>query len=238
VNQQSRSIPRPNAVLFDLFHTLVCVPSPASLGQPSVSEILGVPSAEWLHHFYEADTHGRALGRVVDAVEAMRMVAHSIDPTVPEERIRDAVAMRQQCFELGLVEVEPLILDALDRLRAAGIRTGLVSDAAADDVESWDRSPLAARLDVAVFSYQVGVRKPDPRIYRLALDALAIKPTEALFVGDGGSNEHRGARDLGMRTVLVTRFASHWPSAVLDERRPYADFELPDVPALIVALGL
>jgi putative hydrolase of the HAD superfamily len=146
--------------------------------------------------------------------------------------------MRQRCFELGLVEVEPLILDALDRLRAAGIRTGLVSDAAADDVESWDRSPLVARLDVAVFSYQVGVRKPDARIYRLALDALGTNPTEALFVGDGGSNEHRGARDLGMRTVLVTRLASHWTPEVLDARRPYADLELPDVPALLVALGL
>jgi len=231
-------IPRPSAVLFDLFHTLVCVPSPASLGQPSVSEILGVPSAEWLHHFYEADTHGRALGRVVDAFEAMRLVAHSIDPTIPEERIRQAVAMRQRCFELGLVEVEPPVLDALDRLRAAGIRTGLVSDAAADDVESWDKSPLVARLDVAVFSYRVGIRKPDARIYRLALDALGTSPAEALFVGDGGSNEHRGARDLGMRTVLVTRLASHWSPEVLDARRPYADFELPDVPALLVALGL
>src|SRR5262249_38756597 len=168
----------------------------------------------------------------------MRLVAHSIDPSIPEERIRQAVAMRRRCFELGLVEVEPLILDALDRLRTAGIRTGLVSDAGADDVESWDRSPLAARLDVGVFSYQGNGRKPDPRIYRLALGRSGISPTEALFVGDGGSNEHRGARDLGMRTVMVTRFASHWSSEVLEARRPYADFELPDVPALIVALGL
>jgi putative hydrolase of the HAD superfamily len=234
----SSSITRPKAVLFDLFHTLVRVPSPASLGEPSVSEILGVPSAEWLHHYYEADTHGRAVGRVLDAFDAMRLVAHSIDPTIPEERIRSAVAIRRRCFQIGLVDVEPVMLDALDRLRIAGIRTGLVSDAAADDVESWDQSPLAARLDVVVFSYQVGVRKPDPQIYRCALDALGISPTEALFVGDGGSNEHRGARDLGMQTVLVTRFASHWPSEVLDTRRQYADFELPDVPALIVALGM
>jgi putative hydrolase of the HAD superfamily len=175
---------------------------------------------------------------VVDAVEAMRLVAHSIDPTIPEERIRRAVAIRHRCFEIGLVNVEPVMLDALDRLRLAGIRTGLVSDAAADDVESWDQSPLAARLDVAVFSYQVGIRKPDGRIYQLALDALGMNPTETLFVGDGGSNEHRGARNLGMRTVLVTRLASHWSSEILEARRPYADFELPDVPALIEALGV
>src|SRR5262249_44807572 len=160
------------------------------------------------------------------------------EPTSATEGICGGVGMRQRFFELGLVEVEPPVLDALDRLRAAGIRTGLVSDAAADDVESWERSPLAARLDVAVFSYRIGVRKPDPRIYRLALDTLGSSPADALFVGDGGSNEHRGARDLGMQTVLVTRLAGHWPSEVLEARRPYADFELPDVPALIVALGL
>jgi len=38
-----------------------------------VSEILGVASAEWLHHFYEADTHGRALGRVL-AHEVVHML--------------------------------------------------------------------------------------------------------------------------------------------------------------------
>jgi FMN phosphatase YigB (HAD superfamily) len=77
---------------------------------------------------------------------------------------------------MALLGVEVPIVDALDRLRAAGLRIALVSDAGADDVEWWDRSPLSSRFDVEVFSYKVGVRKPDPRIYRHALDGLGVAP--------------------------------------------------------------
>jgi putative hydrolase of the HAD superfamily len=225
-------------VLFDLFHTLACVPSAALLGEPAVPEILGVAADEWQRLYYDDDVLGRCTGCVVDSVEAMRRVTHSIDPTIPEERIFAAVESRRRRFETGLLGIERAILDALDRLRSAGIRTALVSDAGADDVECWTRCPLCERLDAVVFSYRVGVRKPDARIYARALDALGVAPANAIFVGDGGSDEHRGARALGMTTVLVTRLAGKWLPEVLDARRVHADWEFDDVPAFVAALGL
>src|SRR6266851_1268413 len=175
-SSSSQFVPLPKAVLFDLFHTLACVPPPAVAGEAPVPEILGVPAAEWQRLYYDDDVLGRCLGRVVDGVEAMRTVTHSIDPTVPEERILAAVESRRRRFETGLIGIESGILAALDRLRAAGIRTGLVSDAGADDVESWQRSPLRERFDAIVFSYQLGVRKPDARMYRRALDTVDARP--------------------------------------------------------------
>ena len=77
--------------MFDLFHTLVSVPPPAAAGEPSVAELLGVPTEEWQRRYYEEDILGRCVGVVVDPIEAMRLVTHSIDPTVPEERIHAAV---------------------------------------------------------------------------------------------------------------------------------------------------
>jgi putative hydrolase of the HAD superfamily len=233
-----RSLQIPKAVLFDLFHTLVSVPPPALVGEPPISEILGVSGPDWHRLYYDEDVLGRCVGHVLDGVEAMRRVTHSLDPTVDDARILAAVESRRRRFELGLVKIEDPILDALDRLRAAGIRTVLVSDAGADDVESWDRSPLPSRLDAAVFSYRVGVRKPDPRIYAHALDMVGVRAEDALFVGDGGSDEHRGARAVGIPSVLVTRFlAMYWPERV-EERRRLADWEFVDVPALVAAIGV
>lgn len=229
---------RPKAVLFDLFHTLACVPPPALAGEVPVPQILGVPAAEWQRRYYEDDVLGRCLGRMRDSVEAMRIVTHSIDPTVPEERILAAVESRRRRFEIGLVDIEEGILAALDRLRAAGIRTALVSDAGADDVECWQHSPLRERLDAVVFSYEVGVRKPDPRIYERALDAIDARPGATIFVGDGGSDEHRGARAVGMKTVLVTRLAALWWPETIAARRAHADWEFEDVPAFVAALDL
>jgi len=234
----SRRIPVPKAVLFDLFHTLACVPPPALVGERPVPEILGIPAAEFQRQYYDEDVLGRCFGRVRDAVEAMRLVTHAIDPTVDEARIVAAVESRRRRFEIGLIEIEKGILTALDRLREAGIRTALVSDAGADDVECWERSPLRARLDAVVFSFEVGARKPDPSVYVQALKAVGTNPDEALFVGDGGSDEHRGARAVGMGTVLVTRlFSVHSPDGI-EERRAHADWVFEDVPAFVDALGL
>jgi putative hydrolase of the HAD superfamily len=168
----------------------------------------------------------------------MRRVTHALDPTVDEERILAAVASRKRRFELGLVQIERPILDALDRLRAAGIRTALVSDAGADDVESWEHSPLRSRLDATIFSYQLGVRKPDPRIYGHALTAIGMRAEDALFVGDGGRDEHRGARAVGISPVLVTRDVRLYYPEKIEERRALADWEFEDVAAFVDALGL
>jgi putative hydrolase of the HAD superfamily len=238
VTISSNVLPRPQAVLFDLFHTLAGVPPPAFAGEAPVPDILGVSAAEWQRRYYEDDVLGRCVGRVVDSVDAMRLVTHSIDPTVPEERILAAVASRRRRFEAGLLEIEEGILSALERLRAAGIRTALVSDAGADDVECWPRSPLCERLDAVVFSYQVGVRKPDPRMYECALDAIGARPDTAIFVGDGGSDEHRGARAVGMKTALVTRLVALWWPETIAARRAHADWEFEDVPAFVQALPL
>lgn len=233
-----RSLPVPKAILFDLFHTLASVPPPALAGEPPLSQILGVSGADWHRLYYDEDILGRCIGEVLDGVEAMRRVTHHLDPTVEEARILAAVESRRKRFEWGLVKIERPILDALDRLRTAGIKCVLVSDAGADDVESWERSPLRPRLDATVFSYQLGVRKPDPRIYAHALNSVGVRAEEALFVGDGGSDEHRGARAVGIPSVLVTRLLEvYWPERVA-ERRALADWEFVDVPAFVKALGV
>jgi putative hydrolase of the HAD superfamily len=229
---------RPKAVLFDLFHTLVCVPPPALVGESSVPEILGVSAPEWQRLYYDEDVLERCLGRVPDGVEAMRRVTHLIDPTVDEARILAAVESRKRRFEMGLVNVEDSVLEALDRLRAARIRTAIVSDAGWDDIETWPQSPLRSKIDVTVFSCRVGYRKPDPRIYRHALAELGVSPADALFVGDGGSDEHAGARAVGMKTVLVTGLMSRWWPEKIEPRRGSTDFEFEDVAAFVQALEL
>lgn len=97
----------------------------------------------------------------------------------------------------------------LDALHARDLVVGLVSNAFDP---GWllhrdlERCGLAERLDFAVFSSEVGRRKPDAEIFRRALDALAVEPERALFVGDRLYEDVRGASSLGMRTVQATWF--------------------------------
>ena len=97
----------------------------------------------------------------------------------------------------------------LEALRNRGLKLALVSNAFDP---AWllhrdlEESGLAERLDFAVFSSEVRRRKPDPAIFRVALEALAVKPEEALFVGDRLYEDIRGAGELGMATAQALWF--------------------------------
>lgn len=97
----------------------------------------------------------------------------------------------------------------LDSLRGRGLRTGLVSNAF-DPPEllhrDLERMGLAERLDVAVFSSEVGKRKPHPLIFEVALQRLGVDASRTLFVGDSLSADIAGAKELGMRTVQALWF--------------------------------
>ncbi len=97
------------------------------------------------------------------------------------------------------------VLPALERIRGRGLKTGLISN--------WDRrlSGLIEGLgashlfDVIVASADVGLHKPDPRIFLRACEAVAVEPASAAHVGDHHYADVLGASSVGMRPVLIDR---------------------------------
>jgi HAD superfamily hydrolase (TIGR01509 family) len=97
----------------------------------------------------------------------------------------------------------------LESLRARGLKLGLVSNAFDPGwllQRDLEQMGLAERLDFAVFSSEVGKRKPHPAIFERALDALEVAAVETVFVGDRLYEDVRGAGELGMTTVQALWF--------------------------------
>jgi putative hydrolase of the HAD superfamily len=97
----------------------------------------------------------------------------------------------------------------LESLRHHGLKLGLVSNALDPPWllhRDLAEAGVAERVDVAVFSSEVGRRKPDPAIFLEALEALGVEPSAALFVGDRLYEDVRGANEVGMRTVQALWF--------------------------------
>jgi putative hydrolase of the HAD superfamily len=94
-------------------------------------------------------------------------------------------------------------VSALTALKDRGLATALVSDCTHELPAFLPGLPVADLLDARVFSVQVGVCKPDPRIYLAACDQLGVRPEECLYVGDGGSHELTGAEAVGMTAVRL-----------------------------------
>lgn len=93
--------------------------------------------------------------------------------------------------------------ESLSRLRAAGLRLGIVSNSDGRVEQALAASGLRDYFDVVIDSSLVGVEKPDPAIFRAALDALGIRPEEALYVGDLYEVDVVGARAAGIEAVLL-----------------------------------
>jgi putative hydrolase of the HAD superfamily len=93
------------------------------------------------------------------------------------------------------------MLAAVVRARAAGVRTGLVSNSWG--TRRYDRARLAELFDGVVISGEVGIRKPAPEIYELGAERICVEPSACVFVDDLPFNLEPAA-ELGMETVHHT----------------------------------
>jgi epoxide hydrolase-like predicted phosphatase len=96
------------------------------------------------------------------------------------------------------------MVERVRALRHAGYRTALVTNNIAEFGDGWRQLiPVDELFEFVVDSCQVGVRKPDPRIFRLALEQLdGVRPEQAVFLDDFEANV-AGARQAGMHGILV-----------------------------------
>jgi putative hydrolase of the HAD superfamily len=222
------------AVIFDLFYTLIDLRHlPADGATPA---LLGIDPRAWSRQVMEHSPH-HALGTEVDPVESLRRIAHAIDPSIPLERIRAAAAARPRRFREALTRVRPAVLDGLRRLRADGLRLGLISNAGFDEIEAWPASPLAPLFDAALFSCHEGVMKPQAEIYLRAAARLGAPPPACLYVGDGGSQEHEGANAVGMRTVLLLGLLRETYPDIAAQRPRITRWVVEDVAELVELAG-
>ncbi|MDI7278095.1 MAG: HAD family hydrolase, partial [Anaerolineae bacterium] len=205
---------RYQAVIFDLFHTLISLESVGAAG-PALHELLGVPPERWNPIWLKYED-GRARGRYRTNAEVLALMAPELGLANEPERWAALCAVRRGRFRRALLEVEPAVLEGLGELRARGLKLGLLSDADCEEVEAWPDSPLAAYFDRALFSCYEGLRKPEPEFYLLLCRELQVSPAACLYVGDGRSDEHLGARSVGMTPVLIT----HHLAQIAPERIP------------------
>ena len=189
------------AVIFDMYETLVtqfC--SPLYYGT-QIAEDLGLRPEEFLPG-WRATELDRATGKLTfeDTMERL-MKSHGIYTPEAHRRVVDKrIAIQSDCF----THLHPGILPMLSGLKERGIRIGLITNCFSEEAKLIRESKLYPCFDAHCLSWEEGVRKPDPAIYRTCLRRLGIAPENCLYVGDGGSQELEAARALGMQAVQAT----------------------------------
>jgi putative hydrolase of the HAD superfamily len=227
------------AAVFDFFGTLTDPAAEASRRRSFAvtAAALRVPEDE----FWAAMSGTFPLcivGAFGDTRATLRAIATRCGRPPSAGELDEAVAVHQ-AGAAALRAPRPGALTVLDRLRAAGLRLGLISDCSSELVEAWPSTDYAARIDAPVFSWQEGRRKPDLGLYATVAERLGVAPADCWYVGDGGSREFQGALAAGMRPVLVTNEA--YPDAAAHRTDPdpvVPDLSVRDLMELPTLLGI
>lgn len=204
-------------VLLDLDDTLV--DTRYAFGQ-AISAIV----ATWLPHL-DAEGEAAALQHWVrDAGGHFRAYTRG-ESSFAEQRHRRAVALHaafdgptlsvadqhrwSEAYDVAFREAWRLFPDAvplLERLELLGLPYGLVTNAgAAYQRDKLQRVGLADRFEVMVAVDDLGVGKPDPRVFHLACERLGVSPGRSLYLGDEPDADARGARAAGLVGVWLDR---------------------------------
>ena len=208
------------AVFFDAGNTLLRMnyaDIAAELGRHGVSATPEtIQRAEWrarvqldeeifARSFPDVSTESRSIGG--------RYVRYLLEALgITDENIIAALAEWRRGYNppVGLWNTaDPHAAAALRLVREAGLRAAVISNSNGSVRSILQTLGLASHLDFVLDSFEVGVEKPDPRIFRLAIERAGVGPGEAVYIGDLYTVDVRGARATGMDAILLDP-GGHW----------------------------
>lgn len=193
--------------------------------------------------FAAAETAAAAIGVPFETLTAIVFGSYDEDTDHPWHRLERGemtfadtrVAIDELAVAQGFEGLDPLnvlasladggrhgtrsfVVDTVRDLRAAGIRTSVVTNNIAEFGQFWRTIiPLDELFDDIVDSSEVGMRKPDPRIYRLACERLDVEPERAVFLDDFAGNV-AGAEAVGITGICVGYSVSTTEVAIAELR--------------------
>ena len=201
------------ACVFDAYGTLFDVHSAARRAGDALGDKAAAVSAVWRDKQLQY-TWLRSL--MAAHADFWQVTGEALDFALAAQGIEDA-ALRARLMELYLsLEAYPDVVPALTKLRAGGKQTAILSNGAPEMLSAAVESAgLDAVLDASLSIEEVGIYKPDARVYQLAVDRLGVEAKRICFVSTNCWDAH-GAANFGFTVAWMNRFDQQ------DERLPGA----------------
>ncbi|MHA1600850.1 MAG: haloacid dehalogenase type II [Alphaproteobacteria bacterium] len=216
------------ACVFDAYGTLFNVHSAVRRGGETLGDKADAVSDLWRQKQLAYTWLRSLMGAHVDF---WQVTSDGLDYALAANGIKDS-KLHARLMELYLsLDAYPDVIDALTRLRAGGKKTAILSNGAPKMLNAAVESAgLTDLLDEALSVEDVGVYKPDRRVYQLAVERLAIAPGRICFVSTNAWDAN-GAAHFGFNVAWMNRFGQ------IPERlpgKPAAVIEsLVELPALL-----
>ena len=213
-------LPLPRAMLIDLDDTLLASTAAGRHAMEVITRQLAGDTALPLarlseamaeaHTWFWSDEERRTHARLHQAGARARIVERALELLQCTAPV-DAEALGRRFVAERLRALEPIAgaLETVAELRRRGVRLALVTNGSAVDQRAKIGShAVDRRFDAVVVEGEVGFGKPDPRIFRLALERLGVTAAEAWMVGDDLPWDIAGAQAVGIHGVWASDHAA------------------------------
>ena len=201
----------PSAVLFDAGNTLVFLDYGRLAG--AIGAALDLPLTEsGLRQQAAAAARAMEQGRLTDrergTVFLLTLFERAGVPAGRTEDLKEALLDLHRRAHLWGATV-PGTIEALERLKQGGMRLAVVSNSDGRAAAALAAGGLLGVFEFVIDSAEVGVEKPDPRIFQIALERMGVSAADALYVGDLYEVDVVGARAAGLDVVLLDPNGEH-----------------------------
>ncbi len=189
------------AVIFDMYETLITHYDSPLYFTAQMAADADVPAEQFRELWVLSETE-RTIGNLSfeDVIRDILVKTGRYSDTIFEKIVTNRIATKKDCFEHLHAEILPM----LEELKQRGIKIGLISNCYSEEAIVIRESVLFPYFDAAYLSYEQGLKKPDPEIFRRCMNELQVEAEECIFVGDGGSQELEASGSLGMKPLQAT----------------------------------
>lgn len=186
------------AVIFDMYETLVTLfESPLYFGTQMAFDA-GVEEERFQEIWQTAEVD-RTIGKITleEILERILRTNDRYSETKMNLIVNKRIRSREEAFEHLHKDIIPM----LRALKKKGILIGLISNCFSEEAMVIKKSVLYPYFDAVCLSFDEGLQKPNPAIFKMCLEKLNVQAEYCLYIGDGGSNELEAAEMVGMKAT-------------------------------------
>ena len=223
------------AVIFDMFETLVTLfTGSVYMGREIAAEI-GLSEPKF-REIWDTTDETRTLGK--RTLESVIEEVLTVNNGYSEELFERIITKRKRMIRESFEHIHPEIIPLFKWFKEQNIKIGLITNCFFEERDIIKDSVFFEYFDVMCMSCELGIKKPDIRIFQKCMKDLGLEPAECLYVGDGGSLELETAKSVGMHPLQAAWYLKDGTRQPVKRKAEFSQAESPlDVIAEIKKLG-
>ena len=212
------------AVIFDMFETLVThFESPIYMAK-QISDDIGIAEQKF-REIWDSTGDDRTLGKssLEEVIEEILKVNNCYSSELFEKIITKRRMSKMECFEY----IHPELIPLFTRLKEMNIKIGLITNCFFEERDVIKKSIFFDYFDSVCMSCEIGLKKPDVKIYKKCMKDLEVEAEECIYVGDGGSCELETAQALGMNPLQAAWYLKDGVNQPAKKKKEFLQAEAP-----------